>query len=211
MCPSRMSTPCYEYSDTGDVSEMIVLHIACLNVTQSSYQICAQVPQISSILRAARNRTSPAAVGVQFNESVLNRLPGADRSSLGVHHDTGLLHSDNSDGTPFFQYGPGDTITVAINFVTDSILLYKNGLSRGAALVGLPGGGTVYPVVGFDHAEACVAVNLGHKPFRCVHDVTCCLIRFPAWQISATTNEHTDTMSTCSACVMSAISLHGLM
>lgn len=107
-----------------------------------------------------------AAVGVQFNESILSRMPGSDRNSLGLHHDSGLLHSDGSQGTPFFNYGPGDTLTVAINFVTDSIVLFKNGLSRGAALVGLPTGGSMYPVVGFDHAEASIAINLGHKPFR---------------------------------------------
>ena len=113
-----------------------------------------------------RNKCN-AAVGVQFNESILSRLPGVERNSLGIHHDTGLLHSDSSEGTPFFQYGPGDTLTVAINFVTDSILLFKNGLSRGAALVGLPGGGLMYPAVGFDHAEACISINFGHTPFRC--------------------------------------------
>lgn len=108
-----------------------------------------------------------AAVGVQFNESILSRLPGTERNSLAIHHDSGMLHSDGSEGTPFFQYGPGDTLTVAINFVTDSIVLFKNGLSRGAALVGLPAGGAMYPVVGFDHAEASISVNLGQTPFRC--------------------------------------------
>lgn len=100
-------------------------------------------------------------------DASLASLPGIDRHSLAVHSDTGLLHSLATDGTPFLHYGKRDTISVAVNAVSDSIAIYKNGLRRGAALIGLPARRAIYPCIGFDLARARVQVNFGQKPFRC--------------------------------------------
>lgn len=100
-------------------------------------------------------------------DASLAALPGIERHSLAVHSDTGLLHSLATEGTPFLHFGKRDTISVAVNAVSDSIAIYKNGLRRGAALIGLPPRRAIYPCIGFDLARARVQVNFGQKPFRC--------------------------------------------
>eukprot|EP00892_Ulva_mutabilis_P001836 jgi/Ulvmu1/11653/UM008_0057.1 len=109
---------------------------------------------------------SRIAVGVQFGEASLASLPGVDRHSLAVQSDSGLLHTLAADGKPFLHFGKGDTVSVAVNAVSDAITVYKNGLCRGAALVGLPAHRAIYPCIGFDLARARLEVNFGQTPFR---------------------------------------------
>lgn len=123
------------------------------------------------------SRAVSAAIGLQYSESCLSKLPGFDRCSLAVHGDSGLhgcrTGPDSTLSGPahhYMTFTDGDTIGVVVNRVDDSVSFVKNGICMGTALQGLPSK-PLYPCIGFDGNDARVYVNFGTQPFKCASNL----------------------------------------
>jgi SPRY domain len=136
-------------------------------------KFCGQVHAKHVAIEGGDACSVHAAVGLQYSDSLLTKLPGQERCSLAVHSDDGQLHSVLTGAPqPFMHFGAGDVVGVLVDRVADSVSFSKNGMHMGVAMSGLPSR-PMYPCLGFDGGNAKVDVNFGSRPFRCSFCAAC--------------------------------------
>ena len=115
-----------------------------------------------------------AAIGVQYTDTLLTKLPGLERASIAVHGDTGMLHTNvTSSARQYMPFTTGDIVGVLVNRLDDCISFAKNGILMGVALQGLPGR-AMFACLGFEGSSASVQSNFGNRPFWCASAMTRC-------------------------------------
>eukprot|EP00834_Sanchytrium_tribonematis_P005272 NODE_308_length_10101_cov_0.990102.p3 type:complete len:414 gc:universal NODE_308_length_10101_cov_0.990102:2342-1101(-) len=116
-------------------------------------------------------------IGVGFcTETVsLNRLPGWENYSWGLHGDDGNIFACTGNGKP---YGPtfttGDVVGCGIHFIDNYAFYTKNGVHLGVAFKDLPLPNlgkenfpkNLYPCVGLRTPGEKVTANFGQRPFK---------------------------------------------
>eukprot|EP00835_Amoeboradix_gromovi_P000108 NODE_4_length_55019_cov_0.425091.p10 type:complete len:412 gc:universal NODE_4_length_55019_cov_0.425091:49815-48580(-) len=116
-------------------------------------------------------------IGVGFcSETVsLNRLPGWENYSWGLHGDDGNIFACTGNGKP---YGPtfttGDVIGCGIHLIENYAFYTKNGVNLGIAFKDLPLNNLgkdnfpkyLYPCVGLRTPGEKVGANFGSRPFK---------------------------------------------
>jgi hypothetical protein len=125
-----------------------------------------------------------AALGVQYCDSNLGKLPGMERSTLGVHTADGKCYtSQQASSKAYMHYSEGDVIGVYINRVADNVVFSKNGIWMGAAMWGVPGR-PMYPCLGFEGGSASVRVYFQPQDMKCATRCLSSVHRQVAYKLS---------------------------
>jgi hypothetical protein len=175
--------PCFVSCSLGDAlgTGFTCMHGACMHGfwladSVATYMIATPV-ECGYATPMWPSRALSAAIGLQYSENCLTKLPGFDRCSLAVHGDSGLHGCRTGPDSTlsgaahhYMTFTQGDTIGVVVNQVDDSVSFVKNGICMGTALQGLPSK-PLYPCIGFDGNDASVYVNFGTHPFKCVSNL----------------------------------------
>ncbi|KAH0402552.1 purine and uridine phosphorylase, partial [Aureobasidium melanogenum] len=97
-------------------------------------------------------RRSLVAIGLCNGSSSKTGMPGWNAGSWAYHGDDGKKFGEHGEGERYSEtYGTGDTICCGIDFNSNTVEFYKNGIPLGTAFEGVKG--RLFPVIGLGNQD----------------------------------------------------------
>ncbi|KAH8554030.1 hypothetical protein BGW37DRAFT_483215 [Umbelopsis sp. PMI_123] len=115
----------------------------------------------------SKGRDGYISIGFCDADTAMDKLPGWEVSSYGLHANDGKSYNGSNEGKP---YGPtfttGDVVGCGINFARKSAFFTKNGVYLGTAFKNLNPAVPLFPCVGLRTPGEHTRANFGFKAFQ---------------------------------------------
>lgn len=109
----------------------------------------------------ATSATNNMVIGVAGTSASVSQYTGQNTDSWGYYGNGGILHNGSGSGSQA-AYSIGDIIGVALDAGAGTVQFYKNGVSTGSLVTGLPA--TVYASNGAGNPGVDMTTNFGTSP-----------------------------------------------